>query len=53
MPGTRKRAVEAPQIMCDNHPNAVAAHTTESELHQPISLCEPCLRRIGPWMRTR
>lgn len=55
MAGTRKRPVELDEstVMCDNHPNVAAVHTTSSELHQAISLCEACLRRIGSHMRDR
>lgn len=57
MPATRKRpaAVQdaAPPTVCDNHPDIPAAHTTAAELHQVISLCEPCLVRVGSHFRTR
>lgn len=33
-------------VMCDNHPTVEAAHTTGSQLHQPISLCAPCLSHV-------
>lgn len=42
----QKDTVERAPAMCDNHPDVRAAHTTTSTLHQPISLCARCLRRV-------
>lgn len=49
----RKRAAAKPAVTCDNHPGVPAAHTTTSDLHQPISLCEACLARIGRYLQDR
>jgi hypothetical protein len=55
MPTTRKRtsAKETPVVTCANHPDTPAAHTTRSNLHQAISLCEDCLSHIGDYLRSR
>lgn len=56
MPATRKRTAfkDTPPVpSCDNHPGIPAVHVTTSPLHQAISLCEACLRRVGDYMRDR
>jgi hypothetical protein len=53
MPVQKKDVPEkGPAAMCDNHPEVKAAHTTSTEMHRAISLCEACLRRI-PYMAER
>lgn len=54
MPTPKKTAEPVvPEAMCDNHPQTPAVHTTSALLHQAISLCETCLRRIGDHIKAR
>lgn len=48
----KEKEEKTPPSMCDNHPDTRAEHTTTSTLHQPISLCKACLRRVE-YMRDR
>lgn len=47
MPPARKRTTKSRIAMCSNHPERRSVWTTGGLLHQPISLCEACLTRIG------
>ncbi|MFE9834013.1 hypothetical protein ACFYP4_02520 [Streptomyces sp. NPDC005551] len=55
MPAVKKASPAARKpdpVMCSNHPDRPAKHTTGSELHQVISLCAVCLHR-NPQMAQR
>lgn len=45
-PPEKAASEEKTDVMCDNHPDVHAAHTTNTPLHQPISLCSSCLKPV-------
>lgn len=45
-------AVKSTPVMCTNHPDRRAEHTTTTTAHEPISLCGACLN-ANPDLRDR